>query len=93
LQPINRKYVNVKQEVRGAHALRIPLIGNKKKRGKLQITEELYSGLRKTKVGCCNKYLVLDTVRNKWTTPPAGEELYENLHNQENFNKKIYWTF
>jgi hypothetical protein len=26
-----------------------------KEKGKLQITEELNSGLRKTKVGCCNK--------------------------------------
>jgi hypothetical protein len=32
----------------------------------------------KTKVGCCNKYSVLDTVQNKWTTP-LGEEFYENF--------------
>jgi hypothetical protein len=35
----------------------------------------------KTKVGCCNKYLVLDTVRNKWTIPLGKEEFYENLRN------------
>jgi hypothetical protein len=47
--------------------------GKQKEKGKLQITEELNNGLRKTKVGCCNKYLVLDTVR----TPLGGEEFYE----------------
>jgi hypothetical protein len=39
----------------------------------------------KTKVGCCNKSLVLDTVRNKWTTPLGGEEFHENLRNLRNF--------
>jgi hypothetical protein len=33
---------------------------------------------------CCNKYLVLDTVRNKWTTP-LGEEFYENFTQLGNF--------
>jgi hypothetical protein len=48
--------------------------GEQKEKGKLQITEELNNGLRKTKVGCCNKYLVIDTDWNKWTTPLGGEE-------------------
>jgi hypothetical protein len=43
-----------------------------KEKGKLQITEELNNGLRKTKSRLINKYLVIDTVRNKWTTPLGG---------------------